>query len=240
MTAGTDIGTDAERYDSFFSTPKGKKIAEEEARLVLDWLLTGEGVRKNKKMRFLSVGCGTGYIEKLVTEKAENASLGVYSRLKITCVEPDPAMAEKARSRGLTVVEASAESLPFPEEYFDGVFYITSLEFVENPEGALRETKRVLKTGGRLAVLILNTDSRHFKQQMGKEGYISRHIKTANWHVLKDRICGAFTCTKTGWAVCGEHVNVNKYVNIKTAESDASDAEEKECCIVYVFAEKEG
>lgn len=45
---------------------------------------------------------------------------------------------------------ASAESLPFPDSNYDVVWSITVLEHIPNPEQALREIRRVLRTDGLL------------------------------------------------------------------------------------------
>lgn len=44
----------------------------------------------------------------------------------------------------------SAESIPYPDRFFDLVVAVSSLEFIEHPEQAAREIRRVLKPDGRL------------------------------------------------------------------------------------------
>jgi ubiquinone/menaquinone biosynthesis C-methylase UbiE len=67
-------------------------------------------------------------------------------------VEPAPAMAELARRRGLRVVRALAEALPFGEATFDLVAMITVLCFLGDPFQALAEATRVLKPGGQILI----------------------------------------------------------------------------------------
>ena len=54
------------------------------------------------------------------------------------------------------VQQASAESLPFPDGYFDLVFSHEVLEHVDDDGLAVREAYRVLKPGGHLVVFVPN------------------------------------------------------------------------------------
>lgn len=94
--------------------------------------------------RVLEVGAGTGL------------NIGLYpdgvSELVLT--EPEPAMrarlARRAAEHAATVVDASAERLPFPDDDFDTVVSTLVLCTVDAPRRALDEIARVLKPGGQL------------------------------------------------------------------------------------------
>jgi SAM-dependent methyltransferase len=51
------------------------------------------------------------------------------------------------------LTSASAVSMPFPDQMFDGITVVSALEFVEPLEAACQEFKRVLKPGGFLVVI---------------------------------------------------------------------------------------
>lgn len=74
-------------------------------------------------------------------------------------VEPSPAMAERARDRGILPVLARGESLPFLERSFTRVLLVVTLCFAEDPERMLAEAWRVLAPGGALGVGIVDRDS---------------------------------------------------------------------------------
>jgi demethylmenaquinone methyltransferase/2-methoxy-6-polyprenyl-1,4-benzoquinol methylase len=64
---------------------------------------------------------------------------------------------EKLRNNGIvgnvSYVQANAEALPFPDNYFDCITISFGLRNVTEKEKALRSMFRVLKPGGRLLVL---------------------------------------------------------------------------------------
>ena len=51
-------------------------------------------------------------------------------------------------------VEASSEAMPFPDESFDVVSSLNSLDHVDDVEGTIAEMVRVLKAGGSLLLLV--------------------------------------------------------------------------------------
>jgi SAM-dependent methyltransferase len=69
-----------------------------------------------------------------------------------------------ARERGLNQVETRAmdgERLDLPDAYFDAVLCRLGLMYMPHPVTALREWRRVLRTGGRVAVVVFSTPDRN-------------------------------------------------------------------------------
>ena len=101
----------------------------------------------------LDLGCGHGHS---LTELAARAAAG-----HVVGVDPSELMVEIASRRNrmpinaarVDVVLASAESLPFPEGAFDKVLCVHVLYFWTDIGACLREIARVLKPGGRFALL---------------------------------------------------------------------------------------
>ena len=87
----------------------------------------------------LDLGCGTG----ISTRELKECGFAV------TGADKDVAMLAVAREEndGITYVEASAESLPFPDTYFDIVTAFTAFHWFNALE-PLAEIKRVIKSGG--------------------------------------------------------------------------------------------
>lgn len=92
--------------------------------------------------RALDVGCGDGWLAE--------ASPGYEWH----GVEPEPVLREKALTKGMLAVPGEAEKLPFPDGHFDAVCLFDVLEHLPDESAALKETRRVLKSGGLLFVSV--------------------------------------------------------------------------------------
>jgi demethylmenaquinone methyltransferase/2-methoxy-6-polyprenyl-1,4-benzoquinol methylase len=101
--------------------------------------------------RLADIGGGTGnYAQALVGEGWEPL-----------VIDRSPEMLARATAKGLTVVEADAQQLPFRTASFDAAMILSVLHHVEDPPAALAEARRILRAGGRLAVgLITKEDLR--------------------------------------------------------------------------------
>jgi ubiquinone/menaquinone biosynthesis C-methylase UbiE len=103
--------------------------------------------------QILDLGCGHG---RGLTELAARASTG-----RVVGVDPSELMVEIAAQRNRALIEAAradvilatAEALPFPDDFFDKVVCVHVLYFWRDLEVSLREIARVLKPGGRLGLL---------------------------------------------------------------------------------------
>jgi ubiquinone/menaquinone biosynthesis C-methylase UbiE len=102
----------------------------------------------NAHGRVLEIGVGTGL------------SFAHYPQVEeLVGVDPSEPMLRRARhraaelARDVTLVEASAEALPFEDEAFDTVVSLAVLCTVDDPARVLREIRRVLRPGGRFVFL---------------------------------------------------------------------------------------
>ncbi|MCC7325726.1 MAG: methyltransferase domain-containing protein [Burkholderiales bacterium] len=95
--------------------------------------------------RGLEIGVGSGRFA---------APLGIQMG-----IDPSPAMLAHARARGLDVIQAVAERLPFPDDSFDHVLVVTTLCFVDSPAATLAEARRVLRPGGTLVIGFIDRES---------------------------------------------------------------------------------
>jgi demethylmenaquinone methyltransferase / 2-methoxy-6-polyprenyl-1,4-benzoquinol methylase len=101
----------------------------------------------SSNQKLIDVACGTGDIAKLFLNYVNKDS-------KITCIDPNQGMIEKAKEKlngfkNLDWIISSAEKLPLRDNSFD--FYTISfgLRNTKNLTKALSEAYRVLKPGGR-------------------------------------------------------------------------------------------
>lgn len=122
----------AARYEDWYRGPGAE--ADHMEKLLLGELLTSFAECRT----LLEVGCGTGHFTRWLERQGLSAA----------GVDLSTSMLDEARrlgSRGLT--RADAVALPFADRSFDLVAMITLLEFLDEPERALRESVRVARRG---------------------------------------------------------------------------------------------
>jgi ubiquinone/menaquinone biosynthesis C-methylase UbiE len=112
----------------------------------------------------LEVGCGTGLLLRHMAAFARSAR----------GVDLSPGMLERARARGLDVVEASATDLPFPDASFDVVCSFKVLAHVRDIHRAFAEMARVTRPGGHVIAELYNPFSlRGLAKRLGPAGAVA-------------------------------------------------------------------
>lgn len=74
-------------------------------------------------------------------------------------VDPSPKMGELAKARGIEVVDAGGEDLPFNDSQFNFALMVTTICFLDDIEKAFRETSRILKPNGHLIIGFIDKNS---------------------------------------------------------------------------------
>src|SRR5215218_127088 len=98
--------------------------------------------------RVVDIGCGTGRVAAALAERGS----------RVWGVEPEPEMAARARKHLSTVKIASAERLPFKDNWFERALMQLVIHLVERPQ-AFAEARRVLAPDGRLVVVTFDTEN---------------------------------------------------------------------------------
>jgi SAM-dependent methyltransferase len=106
----------------------------------------------------LDIGCGHGRSLAALAARAQKG--------RIAGVDPSELMAEIAvqrnrelvKARRVVVATAGAEQLPFADAAFDKALCVHVVYFWEDLDAAFREIARVLKLGGRLALVFRTND----------------------------------------------------------------------------------
>ncbi|HXH22497.1 MAG TPA: class I SAM-dependent methyltransferase [Dehalococcoidia bacterium] len=124
-------------------------------------LIAGLGGRRLRELRRFAAGGASGRVLEIGCGTGANFPFYDWSQVdSLDATEPDPFMLKRARRKlaGLpegkvTLHEAPAEALPFPDETFDTA--VSTLVFctVDQPALAAAEVKRVLKPGGYLRLV---------------------------------------------------------------------------------------
>ncbi len=116
----------------------------------------------------LEVGCGTGLLLERIAKFSARA----------VGVDLSPGMLERARRRGLEVVEGSATALPFGDASFDAVCSFKVLAHVREIDVAMREMLRVTRPGGVVVAEFYNRRSlRALVKRLGPAGKISERTR---------------------------------------------------------------
>jgi len=153
--------------------------------------------------RVLDVGCGTGYLLRLLAARYPQAA-------ELAGIDAAPSMIETARRAAddprLRFMVGTAERLPYPDDAFDLVVSTTSFDHWADQIAGLRECARVLAPGGHLVLadqfspLLVPTllagrrgkarTRRRVSQLLGAAGF-----EGLAWHNLYELIIKAVTAT---------------------------------------------
>jgi SAM-dependent methyltransferase len=102
--------------------------------------------------RVLEVGAGTGYYSLDVARQiAPDGRLDVLD-LQQSMLDELMRRAAKVGAANVVATQGDACGLPFPAATFDTAFLVATLGEIPDRDQALRELRRVLKSGGRLVV----------------------------------------------------------------------------------------
>jgi len=76
-----------------------------------------------------------------------------------TGIEPSKAMREKAKERGIHVIDGVAEYLPWKDNSIDYVLMVTTICFVDDVKKSLSEVHRVLQNSGDFIIAFVDKNS---------------------------------------------------------------------------------
>jgi SAM-dependent methyltransferase len=128
-----DDGAAYERFMGRWSRAAGARF--------LDWLAPPA------QARWLELGCGTGAFTQLIDERCRPAA--------IVAVDPAPAQVAYTRRRlnadRIAFHVAAAEALPCRDAGYDIVVSALAINFMEDRVAAVREMRRVARSGGTIA-----------------------------------------------------------------------------------------
>ncbi len=105
-----------------------------------------------RESKVIDIGCGTGWASRKIR--------GIVTNGEVVGIDFTEGMIKKAQElvlqdnsydyENLEYKIANAESIPYPDNYFDYAIAFMLLSICTTPGGVLEEIERVLKSGGRL------------------------------------------------------------------------------------------
>ncbi len=122
--------------------------------------------------RVLDVACGTGAVTRVLSER-------VGPQGTVVALDINPGMLAVARTaapgRNIEWREGSAVSMALPNATFDNVVCQQGLQFFPDKPAALSEMRRVLKSGGRLALACWRS-TEHMPGYLALEQALARRV----------------------------------------------------------------
>jgi len=171
------MAIDVEKFLRFCEGNFGKRVLEKETKYIYQELKDCQ--------KILDVGCGIGSFE----QKLQN--------LNIIGLDSSGEMLKEVRKRSdKTFVLGNAENLPFKDSSFDAVFYVATLEFLNNYQKAIQETWRVTKQTGKILVMMLNPESEYFHKHTQRENSYFKRIKHINTKEIKNYVSKYYNILK--------------------------------------------
>lgn len=143
----------------------------------------------------LSVGCGPAIIESELSKHGFNVTGLDVSQEALNCA-PDQ----------IRTVAARAEDMPFPASSFDAAIYVASLQFVEDYRKALERSVSVLRPNGKIIVMLLNTESVFFKEELQNPDSYVWKIRHRNIPEIEKAMEGSF------------HIQAEYFMGVKQGE----------------------
>jgi len=151
-----------------------KKVFEAELDYILQEL--------NGTKDVLSVGCGPAIIETGLAKHGFNVT-GLDISKEALGQAPD----------SIRMVAGPAEKMDFANAYFDAVIYVASIQFIEKYKEAVKQSARVLRSGGKLLIMLLNPESEFFKEKNeNPHSYINK-IKHINLKEIEGAVAEYFS-----------------------------------------------
>ena len=98
--------------------------------------------------RLVDVGGGTGNYSRALRDEGWEPLV----------IDRQPEMLARAAAKGLETLEADAQRLPLADATADAVMLVSMLHHVEDPPAALAEARRILRPGGRLALMVFTRE----------------------------------------------------------------------------------
>ncbi|NLA40606.1 MAG: class I SAM-dependent methyltransferase [Smithella sp.] len=181
-------GEEAKRYAKTCQEDFWQKIFRAETDYLMARL---EGCRD-----ILSVGCGPAIIEGELIRKGFHLTGLDVSAEALACA-PD----------GLRTVTGRAEDMPFPDNSFDAVIFVASLQFIADYRSALTRTFAVLRPERIFLAMLLNPESLFFKKMKNEPDAYVRFLRHQDLREIAEEAARHFVLqTEYALGIRGENV----------------------------------
>ena len=170
-------------------------------------------------------------LKKTLPEKGDVIEVGIGSGIFAAQlgikegIDPSKAMREKAKKRGIRVIDAVAENLPYTDKSKDAVLMVTTICFVDDIYKSFHEVHRVLKDSGYFIVGYVDKNSvagKFYLEQKNENVFYkdATFFGTGElYKILKDT---GFKIYNTYQTVFGKIDEINKVQNVMVGYGQGS------------------
>jgi len=111
-----------------------------------------EPLKDKRNLRVLDVGCGEGYLCRILAKKGHKV-FGIDFCPELIEAAKD---LEEKKPLGIKYFVGDFRKTNFPSSFFDVILSHHTINEIENPEKAFKEFSRIFKKGGKLILLFLH------------------------------------------------------------------------------------
>ena len=104
--------------------------------------------------RVLEIGFGPGQAIEEIVKSTPNSFVAGIDISDVMIEQASKRNAEAIRAGRVLLKQGSESPMPFEDANFHKVFAVNSMQFWSDPNAGLQEVRRVLKPGGRIAIVI--------------------------------------------------------------------------------------
>lgn len=136
----------------------------------------------------LDLGCGTGWFSRKLAAQ--------YPHSEVTGADLSPGMLAEAANQSPGAIywlHADAEQIPLADNSVDLIFSNLMIQWSARPELILRECRRILRPGGRLAIsTLLDGTLSELKQAWAEadpgQAHVNRFVPETQWQALVETV----------------------------------------------------
>lgn len=140
-------------------------------------------------------------------------------------VDPSEAMLKKAKKRGIRVMDAVAENLPYTDKSKDAVLMVTTICFVDDIYKSFQEVHRVLKDDAYFIIGFVDKNSpvgKFYLEQKDKNVFYKDAIFFETEELYKTLEDTGFRINNTYQTVFGKIDQINEVQNISVGYGEGS------------------
>ena len=145
----------------------------------------------------LEIGFGGGYLlDKIIATQTPSFIAGIDPSIDVLQIG-NKKFARQIKQGYIELKQASGESLPYSDRFFDKICTVNTIYFWSNPQALLDECHRVLKLGGKL-VICYNSPAFLAQMKLTQHGFTAYEIEEVELLMQNSLFTKIFTTSTEG------------------------------------------